>query len=140
MKTDVECCRLDDPVETAAERMGKRNIGFMPVCDDDGRIVGTLTDRDLAIRVLGAHRDAAYTLVPEVMSPQVVCCSPDDNLDVAEELMEKHKKSRIVCVDDRRRPVGVISLSDIAHVEERIRASEILDAITTREALRPTAP
>ena len=134
MTTDVECCRRDESVEAAAERMRKRNIGFVPVCDEDGGVVGTVTDRDLAVRVLGEHRDARHTQVQEVMSPGLVCCSPSDDVHVAETLMEEHKKCRIVVVDDRHRPAGVISLSDIAHVEQRIRTAEILDTVSTREA------
>lgn len=126
----VECCSRDDVVETVAERMKKRNIGFMPVCDDDGSAVGTLTDRDLAVRVLGERRDAGFTLVEEVMSLELVHCSPEDDLTVAEELMETSKKSRIVCLDERRRPVGIISLSDIAHVDQSVRIAEILDAVS----------
>ncbi len=138
MKTDVECCSPDALVETVAARMKQRNIGFLPVCDQDGAAIGTVTDRDLAIRVLGEGRDAPFTLVEDVMSRDLVCCSPEDDLSVAEELMMRHKKARVVCVDERRKPVGVISLSDVVHVEERIRAAEILDAVATREAPPPS--
>jgi CBS domain-containing protein len=134
MKTDVAWCPREEYVEAAAERMRNRNLGFLPVCDDDGAAIGTVTDRDLAVRVLGEHRSAERTLVQEVMSPDLVYCSPDDELSLAEELMMRHKKSRIVCADEHRRPVGVISLSDIARVEDRMKVSEILDAIATREA------
>jgi CBS domain-containing protein len=137
MKTDVECCPREEEVEAVAERMKNRNVGFLPVCDDDGTVIGTVTDRDLALRVLGEHRSSARTLVQDVMSPELVCCSPDDELDVAEDLMVRYKKSRIVCADEQRRPIGIISLSDIAHVEEGTRLSAILDAIGAREAPRP---
>ncbi len=71
------------------------------------------------------------------MSPELVCCSPEDELEVAESLMAEHKKSRIVCADDRRRPVGIISLSDIAQVEDIATVSRVLGSITAREAYRP---
>jgi CBS domain-containing protein len=134
MKKDVECCRRDENVELAAERMKSRNLGFLPVCDDAGIVVGTLTDRDLALRVLGEHRDAQHTYVRDVMSAELVYCSPDDDLTVAEDLMTQHKKSRILCADDALHPLGVISLSDVAHVEQGTRAAEILDAVASREA------
>jgi len=138
MKTEVECCALDEPVEVAAERMRSRNIGFLPVCDEDGVVVGTLTDRDLALRVLGEHRIPEDTLVQDVMSAEPVDCSPDDDLSIAEELMAMHKKSRIICSDVGRHPVGVISLSDIARVEDRVRVAEIIDAVSSREAPQPS--
>ncbi|HEX8791728.1 MAG TPA: CBS domain-containing protein [Polyangiaceae bacterium] len=128
MRADVECCRRGDPVEAVAERMRRLDVGFMPVCDGGGVVVGTVTDRDLAVRVLGEHRDARRTLVDEVMSREVVSCLPDDDLDVAEDLMERHKTSRVICVDERGRACGVISLPDVARVEQRARAAEILQA------------
>jgi alkylation response protein AidB-like acyl-CoA dehydrogenase/CBS domain-containing protein len=114
MKTEVECCHRDESVESAAGRMRARDIGFLPVCDASGAVVGAITDRDLAVRVLGDHRSPSDTLVQDVMSAEVVSCSPEDDLRTAEELMATHKKSRIICTDDRRRPLGIISLSDIA--------------------------
>jgi CBS domain-containing protein len=138
MKKDVECCPREEEVEAVAERMKTRNVGFLPVCDDDGAVIGTVTDRDLALRVLGEHRSSERTRVQDVMSPELVCCSPDDDLGVAEDLMVRYKKSRIVCADEHRRPIGIISLSDIAHVEEGNKLSQILDAIATREAPRPS--
>jgi alkylation response protein AidB-like acyl-CoA dehydrogenase/CBS domain-containing protein len=134
MKTDIQSIRRDESVESAAERMKARNIGFLPVCDEAGAVVGAITDRDLAIRVLGARRNPSETLIQEVMSPELVCCSPDDDLAAAEDLMAKHKKSRIICADDQRHPVGVISLSDIARIEPAARASELLHAVASREA------
>ena len=133
MKTNVECCQSDESVEGAAERMRSRNVGFLPVCDEAGAIVGTVTDRDLAIRVLAEHRSSARTTVQDIMTPELICCSPDDDLSVAEELMEEYRKSRIVCADDRRHPMGVISLSDLTRIEDRVRTSEILDSVTRRE-------
>jgi hypothetical protein len=61
------------------------------------------------------------------------------DLSFAENLMAQHQKSRILCTDDQLHPMGVISLSDIAHVEDGSRASEVLDAVARREAPRPSA-
>ncbi|WP_438029877.1 CBS domain-containing protein [Sorangium sp. So ce233] len=134
MKTDVACCRASEPVENIAELMQARNIGFVPVCGDDGAVIGTLTDRDLAIRVLAEHRRASSTRAEDVMTREVVCCGPDEDLSEAERLMSHHKKSRIICVDDQKRPVGVISLSDIASRNGGARSSELLSSISQREA------
>ncbi|WP_437760834.1 CBS domain-containing protein [Sorangium sp. So ce1389] len=134
MKTDVACCKTSEPVERVAELMQARNIGFVPICGDDGAVVGTLTDRDLTIRVLAEHRRASSTRADDVMTRDVVCCRPDEDLSVAERLMSSHKKSRIVCVDDQKRPVGVISLSDIAERDGGARSSELLSSISQREA------
>ncbi|HEY2404678.1 MAG TPA: CBS domain-containing protein [Polyangiaceae bacterium] len=135
MKTQVECCDMSDSVVLVAETMRQRNIGFLPVCDGGGRVVGTLTDRDLVLRVLAERRDPGGVVAGDVMTSDVVSCAPEDELTVAELLMSQHKKSRIVCVDGRKRPIGVISLSDVARVETQAKSAAILRSVAQREAL-----
>ncbi len=132
MKTPVVCSSLDEGACDTAARMRTRKIGFVPVCDGLGRVVGTVTDRDLAIRVLAEH-SSLRTPLRHVMTPGPVTCRPEDDLEVAENLMRRNHKSRIICVDDDFKPVGVISLSDIAEREEAARAGELLRAISERE-------
>jgi CBS domain-containing protein len=133
MKRAVECVSPDDTVQTAAERMRDENLGFLPVCDADGRVIGTVTDRDLAIRVL-AEGGSASTAVNDVLTREVIACRPEDDLREAEELMSKRRKSRVMCLDTRGRLVGVISLSDIAQLDSGSRATQTLRHVTEREA------
>lgn len=135
MKTDVETCWVLDAAADVAGRMRMTGVGFMPVCSDTGEIVGTITDRDLAMRVL-AERRPHGTPIHRVMSVDPVTCSPFDDLAFAEELMRRWRKARIVCVDDRMRPVGVISLSDIADAEYAWRAGRVLRDVSARETHR----
>lgn len=135
MKTDVDMCWVMDSAADVAERMRVRGIGFMPVCNDSGEVVGTITDRDLAVRLL-ARRLPYETPVHRIMSTAPVTCSPFDPLDLAEERMRRYHKSRIICVDDRMWPVGVISLSDIAEEEHAWRAGRVLREVASREARR----
>lgn len=134
MKTDIECCQSEDTVEHVARRMAARDIGFVPVCNEDGGVIGTLTDRDIVLRVVAKGRQASNTTVSEVLSLDAICCAASDDLSVAEALMSKHKKSRIICLDERNRMVGVISLSDVARVETGARASALLRSVAQREA------
>lgn len=133
MKRDVECVSPQDTVQTAAKRMRDENVGFLPVCDAGEEVLGTVTDRDLAIRVL-AEGQAATTLINDVLTREVIACHPEDDLRKAEELMSKHQKSRIMCIDASGRLVGVISLSDIAQQESGTRASQTLRNVSEREA------
>lgn len=133
MKTDVECCDLGDTIEEVALRMAERKIGFVPVCDS-GEVVGTLTDRDIVVRVVAAGRDPAITSIEEVFSRGVIACSESDDLRFAEALMSRHKKSRIVCLNDQGKLAGVISLSDIARIETGARSSALLRSVSQREA------
>lgn len=134
MKTDVEKCSAEEGVEAVAERMRVRNVGFLPVCDERGRVIGTLTDRDLVLRVLAEHRDPRATVVGDVMTSDIVACKPSDELFVAESLMSKHKKSRILCLNDDGGVAGIISLSDVARTETGAKASAILRSVSQREA------
>ena len=131
MKQDVECASPTDNVQSAARRMHDENIGFLPVCDSSKKVLGTITDRDLAIRVL-AQGLATTTPIEDVMTREIVCCRPEDDLREATDLMGKNQKSRIMCVDGKGRLVGVISLSDIAR-RESTQASQTLREVTARE-------
>jgi CBS domain-containing protein len=139
MRTPVITAHVDDAASRTAALMRTRKLGFVPVCDDDGRVVGTVTDRDLTIRVLAecnvasTGRLLASTPLRHVMTSGPVTCSPEDDLEFAEELMRTNHKSRIICVDRNRRPVGVISLSDIARRDKASRVGELLRDITERE-------
>ncbi|HEY8943364.1 MAG TPA: CBS domain-containing protein [Polyangiaceae bacterium] len=134
MKRDLQCATETDSVHRVATRMRERNIGFLPVCNGEGVAIGTLTDRDLVLRVLAEGRDPEATTAREIMSMGVVSCSADESLSDAEMLMSKHKVSRVVVVDERQHPVGIISLSDVAELETGRTASAVLRSVSQREA------
>jgi|SRR5687767_5512078 CBS domain-containing protein len=133
MKSDVECVEPRATVQDAARRMRDEEIGFLPVCDDSMKVLGTVTDRDLTIRVLADGR-AATTAVRDVLTEECIACGPDDDLRKAEELMGRNHKSRIMCIDSDGRLVGVISLSDIAQREKGDKAAQTLREVSEREA------
>lgn len=114
MKQDVECISPDATVEDAAKLMRRRNVGFLPVCDEDGNVVGALTDRDLALRVLADEKPAS-TLVRAVMTREVIAVRAREPIETAQQMMGMRRKSRIMCLDAKGKLVGVISLSDLAH-------------------------
>jgi CBS domain-containing protein len=132
MKHAVECISPQDTVQSAARRMRDQQLGFLPVCDSEKKVLGTVTDRDLAIRVLADAREAT-TPIADVFTRDVVACRPEDSLSKAEELMAGHRKSRILCLNDDGRLAGVISLSDIAEVESGSRAAKTMRAVSQRE-------
>jgi CBS domain-containing protein len=120
-----ETCRL------AARRMRDENVGFLPVCDSEGRVLGTVTDRDIAIRLV-ADGLAPEIPVGDVMSREVVACHLDDELTRAEQLMAASQKSRLVVVDDDGRLRGVVSLSDVAE-HDMAHAAETIVRVSRRE-------
>ena len=133
MKSEVESFRETDPVLAIARRMREVNIGFVPICDDDGHPIGALTDRDIALRVCCEDRLASQTRAGVVMTREIITCRDTDPLESAEELMARHHKSRMMIVDEDGRLVGVISLSDIVEEEDDRRAAETMRHVTERE-------
>jgi CBS domain-containing protein len=133
MKHDVQCISPEDPCEEAAKRMRDGNVGFLPVCDPSKKVLGAITDRDLAVRVVAANRPARTTPVFEAMTHEVISCSPSDDVRLAERLMARNHKSRIVCLDGEGRLAGIISLSDIA-VQDGPQATRTLREVSEREA------
>jgi CBS domain-containing protein len=139
MKRKVFVCREDDTVAQCARVMRDEGIGFIPVVDDQGLVSGVVTDRDLAVRVLADELPLELP-VEVVMTRDVRICRAKDPLRTAERKMAEVKRSRLVVVDDARRCVGVISLSDIAQSDNRIHAGHVLYEVTQRKPARPPLP
>jgi CBS domain-containing protein len=141
MKQTVQCVSPEDSVQTAATRMREANVGFLPVCDESSKVLGTITDRDLALRIVADERPMS-TRVSDVMTQEIVACRPEDDVTKAEDMMGKNQKSRIMCIDARGRLMGVISLSDLAQrQQDGARTAYTLRRVTAREArpqVRPT--
>jgi len=133
MRRPVEFMLPGQTVTAAARKMRDANIGFLAVCDSDGKVIGALTDRDIAIRACAIDRAGTAT-VSEVMTPEVIACHPSDEVTRAEELMSKHHKSRILVTDGDGKLAGVISLADVARADES-GAAETLRAVAEREVL-----
>jgi len=132
MKRDVEWMTPRESAHDAARTMRDENIGFLPVCDEGMKVLGTVTDRDIAIRLV-ADSQPASTAIEHIMTREVIACLAADDITAAEELMAEHRKSRIMCVDDDGRLVGVISLSDIAKLDGAAAASTLKE-VSRRES------
>jgi CBS domain-containing protein len=137
MKREVQLVTPDDTVHRAAELMMLANVGFLPVCDRERNVVGTVTDRDIVVRAVANGLSLSTCRVGDVMTRQVVACHPDDELTLAERLMGQRQISRMVIIDDNGKLAGVISLSDVAEHEPARRAARTLRAVAAREAPRP---
>lgn len=138
MKSDVECVSPQTSVQDAARRMRDQNIGFLPVCDESGRPVGTITDRDIAVRVVADNHPAA-TPVETFITYEVIACYTDDDVAYARDLMAENQKSRIMCVDRNGCIEGIISLSDLVDFDE-IDGARTLQRVSGRESREDARP
>lgn len=135
MRSDVYVCHGHETVERAARIMRVQGIGFLPVVDEQKRLVGVVTDRDIVTRVIADGRPATTTLAEIMSDSMLVTVGPDDDTTVAESRMARSRKSRIVVVDGITRCVtGVISLSDVSQSEECLHGGRVLQEITRRES------
>ncbi|HEY7516390.1 MAG TPA: CBS domain-containing protein [Vicinamibacteria bacterium] len=131
-------CRENDQACDCAKLMKEQNIGFVPICDEAGKPVGAITDRDLAIRLV-AEKRPAETRVSEVMTRQIVTCTVGDDLKKAEQLMRDNHKARMMVCDEDGVLVGVISLSDIVDFEDESAATQTFRDVAARETMQPGA-
>lgn len=129
MTENVEVIAPDVPLEEAARRMRALDVGALPVCDGE-RLVGVLTDRDLAIRAVAEGQDPRVTLVGEAMTPEVAYCFEDQNTEEAERIMEKNQIRRLPVLDRDKRLVGIISLGDLAMKGDESRVGKTLEKIS----------
>ena len=133
MNRDTKCVSPEDTVQSAARVMRDEDIGFLPVCDDQKRVIGVVTDRDITIRAVA---DGRFDLrVRDCLSEDVLSCAPDEDVMAAEDRMQRAQVSRIVCCDAGGRLLGVISLADVARIEPSRVVADLLSRITTRHAI-----
>ncbi|HVF62238.1 MAG TPA: CBS domain-containing protein [Thermoanaerobaculia bacterium] len=113
MTENPACCTPEQTVREAARLMAQNDCGSIPVVEESTRrLLGVVTDRDLAIRVLAEGR-GPDTPVREAMTPDPVTCSPDDDVDKVERLMAERQVRRIPVVENGR-VVGVVAQADLA--------------------------
>jgi CBS domain-containing protein len=141
MSRELKWVLADASAAQAARLMRDNSIGFLPVCEvGSGRVIGVVTDRDLATRVCAEERSAADTPVSAIATRPPVACYEDDRLRAAEDLMRTHQVSRLVVVDEDGHPVGVISLSDVVAGMRGGRAMRTARAIFRRQSGGPQPP
>ncbi|ELK45021.1 CBS domain-containing protein [Halobacillus sp. ACCC02827] len=115
MTSDVVVCHTNDQLSQAASMMKERNVGAIPICDEQGNLMGMVTDRDLAIRGYAAKQPDS-TPIQQVMSDHMYNCSPDTSLEEASRIMAQHQIRRLPVVENGKL-VGMLSLGDLS-VEE----------------------
>jgi len=126
MTTNVECVTPETTINELAEKMKSLDVGFLAVCEKD-RIAGTVTDRDIVVRGIAGGRDLNSIKAREIMSKEVHWCFENDDIkNVAEKMRDKEVR-RMLLLDQNKRLVGVVSIGDIAKVEEQESGKTLKD-------------
>jgi CBS domain-containing protein len=119
----------DKPVAYAAKMMKDEDVGLAPVVEGD-RLIGTLTDRDITVRVVAEGRDPQAVRVREVASTDVVAVDPQRDLDEALKLMARHQVRRLPVVQEDGRLVGVVAQADVAEEAKAKKVGELVEEIS----------
>lgn len=139
MTKDPFCCLETDTAAQAARLMKRHDVGILPVVENrtNKKLLGVVTDRDLALKVVGKGLDPSAVAVKVVMSKPVVQCSPDDHYDKALELMEEYRVRRIMIADNSGRVVGIIAESDVAlRIRDLQKTGEVVAAVSQPDPAR----
>lgn len=130
MTESPACCTPDDTVKRAAQLMTENDCGCLPVVGEmeSKKIVGVVTDRDLACRCLGEGK-GADTRVEEVMSANPSCCTSDSDIREVERIMAERQVRRVPVIDDRGCCVGMIAQADLARDERDFDDHEVRQTV-----------
>lgn len=121
-------------IRNAAEKMRELDIGMLPV-DEDGEIIGAVTDRDITVRATAQGADPNTTTVGEIMSNEVYACYEDNDLEEAARIMAEHQIHRVMVTNDSGEFVGMLALADLARNPETERlTAAVLEEVSQKSA------
>ena len=131
MSDDCTCIGENDSVLDAAKQLAQLDVGSMPICGEDDRLKGMLSDRDIVVKVLAQGKDPASTKAGElgVGDGKTVTIGADDSIDEALKTMSSHQVRRLPVIDGHRL-VGIVSQADIARNIDEEKVGDLVEAIS----------
>jgi CBS domain-containing protein len=133
MHEGCECINESETVLEAAKRMEQQDIGVLPICGNDDRLKGMLTDRDVVVKVLAHDMDPATKRVGELAQGTPVWVSSEASIDEALELMREHAVKRLPVIDENKKLCGIITEADIATSLSPKETGEVVGAIASAQ-------
>ena len=137
MTKQISCCVSGDTAARVAQAMKSEDIGSVPIVDsqESKKLIGVVTDRDLAIHIIAEGRDPNTTRVEQIMTRKLVTCGPDDDVQQALDAMARHQIRRIPVVDSAGRVVGIIAQADVAtRVQQPEKTARVVERISQPRA------
>jgi CBS domain-containing protein len=129
MTGGAECVGENETVVDAAKKMSELDVGALPICGEDNRLKGMLTDRDIAVKVLAQDRDPSSTKAGELGEGKPVTIGADDSVKEALQTMKEHKVRRLPVIDGHDL-VGIVSQGDLATEIDEEEVGDLVEAIS----------
>ena len=136
MTPDPVAVTKTDKVSEIAQKMQSADVGLIPVVDNlySNKVVGVVTDRDLAMRVIAAGLDSNATTAEEVMTANPICCQADETVVDLTNLMANHQIRRVLVVDEFGRMIGIIAQADLARQLDAQSTGKVVEEISQETA------
>jgi CBS domain-containing protein len=129
MTGGAECIGEKDTILDAAKRLADLDVGALPICGEDNRLKGMLTDRDIAVKVLAQGKDPSSTTAGELGQGKPVTIGADDSVEEALRTMASHKVRRLPVIDGHDL-IGIVSQADLARNVDEDKVGELVEAIS----------
>jgi CBS domain-containing protein len=132
MSGGADCVGENDSIDDAAKRLSELDVGAMPICGEDDRLKGMLTDRDIVVKVLAEGKDPSETKVGELAQGKPVTIGADDSVEEALSTMTEHKVRRLPVIDGHDL-IGVVSQADLAKELDDDKVGDLVEAISAAD-------
>jgi CBS domain-containing protein len=132
MSPDCTCIGEKDSVLDAAKRLAELDVGSMPICGEDDRLKGMLTDRDIVVKVLAEGKDVGSTKAGELGDGKPVTIGADDSVQLALQTMKDHKVRRLPVIDGHDL-IGVVSQADLARSISDEQVGDLVESISASD-------
>jgi CBS domain-containing protein len=132
MTSGAHCVGENQTVQEAARMMADLDIGALPICGEDDRLKGMLTDRDIAVKVVAQGKDPSQTRAGELAQGKPVTIGADDAPELALQTMAEHKVRRLPVIDGHRL-IGIISQGDIAVNLHEQQTGALVEAVSAAD-------
>lgn len=136
MTTDAQCIKENQSLADAARMMLDLDCGSLPICGDDGKLKGMITDRDIVLKCVAVGRDPREMMARDLAAGKPFWVDADASVDAAIEIMETNQIRRLPVIADHKL-VGIISQGDIARNYSEARVGELVEHISERHHRMP---
>ena len=129
MSSDVTCVRSSETVRDAADRMAQLSVGSLPICGEDNRLQGMLTDRDIVVKVVAEGKDPRSVHAGELAQGEAVTIGADDSAEEIMRTMSEHKVRRLPVIDGHDL-VGIVAQADVARALKDPKVGDLVTALS----------